>query len=272
MSFEASKVLGWLAYPSNWIAVLGVGAVLLWLVGWPRAGRRTAICAVLALLLFGYAPIGNVLMLGLSERFPAWQAGGRDPDGIIVLGGAIRPDISEARGAIELNSAGERVLAMLQLARQFPKPRIIYTGGSSDLLPPYIAGAPFAGRLLEQFGVERDRITIEAASRTTYENARDVRDLVKPAPGQRWLLVTSASHMPRAIGVFRAVGFDVEAYPVDWRTRGWQDALKPFSRVSLGLAQSDTAMHEWIGLIGYWWSGRIGELLPGPHAPRRDQS
>ncbi|MBN9001448.1 MAG: YdcF family protein, partial [Rhizobiales bacterium] len=200
-------------------------------------------------------------------------ADGRDPDGIIVLGGAIEAARAQARNETELNSAAERVLAMLQLARRFPKARIIYSGGSATLFPPYVAEAPFVERVLEEFGVARDRIVIEGASRTTFENATRVRDLVQPQPGQHWLLVTSAWHMPRSIGVFRTVGFDVEAYPVDWRTRGWRDAFKPFPRLSMGLAQSDTAMHEWAGLIGYWWSGRIDELLPGPcPAARRDQS
>lgn len=273
MFFEISKILGWLVYPSNWVALLCVSGVVLWLIGWRRSGRALAICGVLVLLLFGYAPAGNVLMLGLSERFPAWHADGRDPDGIIVLGGAIEAAKAEARGEIELNSAGERVLAMLQLARRFPRARIVYSGGSANLFPPYIAEAPFVERLLEEFGTARDRIVIESASRTTFENATRVRDLVQPQPGQRWLLVTSAWHMPRSIGAFRAVGFDVEAYPVDWRTRGWRDAFEPFPRLAMGLAQSDTAMHEWAGLIGYWWSGRIDELLPGPRAAiRRDQS
>jgi len=273
MFFEISKVLGWPVFPSNAVALLCVSGVVLWLVGWRRSGRALAICGVLALLLFGYGPAGNVLMLGLSERFPAWHADGRDPDGIIVLGGAIEAARAQARNETELNSAAERVLAMLQLARRFPKARIIYSGGSANLFPPYVAEAPFVERLLEEFGVARDRIVIEGASRTTFENATRVRDLVQPQPGQHWLLVTSAWHMPRSIGVFRTVGFDVEAYPVDWRTRGWRDAFKPFPRLSMGLAQSDTAMHEWAGLIGYWWSGRIDELLPGPRpAARRDQS
>lgn len=273
MFFEISKVLGWLVYPSNWVALLCASGVTLWLIGWRRSGRSLAVCGVLVLLLFGYAPVSNVLLLGLSERFPAWHADGRDPDGIIVLGGAMEAAKAEARNEIELNSAAERVLAMLQLARRFPKARIVYSGGSADLFPPYVAEAPLAGHLLEEFGVTRDRIVIEAAARTTFENAINVRDRVQPQPGQRWLLVTSAWHMPRSIGTFRAVGFDVEAYPVDWRTRGWRDAFKLFPRLSMGLAQSDTAIHEWAGLIGYWWSGRIDELLPGPRsAARRDQS
>ena len=179
---------------------------------------------------------------------------------------AIEAARSDARGDIELNSAAERVLAMLQLARRFPKARMVYSGGSANLFPPYIAEAPFVERLLEEFGVARDRIVIESASRTTFENATRLRELVQPQPGQRWLLVTSAWHMPRSVGVFRTVGFDVEAYPVDWRTRGWTDAGTSFDRLSQGLARVDTAVHEWAGLLAYRLAGRSDALFPAPRS------
>ena len=89
------------------------------------------------------------------------------------------------------------------------------------------------------------------------------RELVKPKPGERWLLVTSGYHMPRAIGVFRKAGFSVEPYPVDWRTRGPEDALRPFPTLGDGLRRTDTAMREWVGLAIYWLTGRSSELFPG---------
>ena len=73
-----------------------------------------------------------------------------------------------------------------------------------------------------------DRFIFEDASRTTWENAVNSRDLLKPKPGERFLLVTSSFHMPRSMGAFRMAGFEVEAYPVDWRTRGWSDASQRF--------------------------------------------
>ena len=105
---------------------------------------------------------------------------------------------------------------------------------------------------------------LEISSRTTDENARFTRKLVSPKPGERWLLVTSAHHMPRSVGVFRKAGFDVEPYPVDWRTRGWIDASMPFDRLSGGLACADAAVHEWVGLVAYWLAGRSDALFPGP--------
>jgi uncharacterized SAM-binding protein YcdF (DUF218 family) len=267
MFFLLSKVLGFFSVPSNAIAVIcALGAALL-LIRWPRAGRYTLALGVCLLLLFGYSPAGNVLLLSLSERFPAWQFDGHEPDGIIVLGGAIDSEASAARNALELESSAERLFAMLELARRFPNARIVFSGGSGNLIENSVPEAPIAGALLDRFGVPRQRVVLESRSRTTYENAALSRDLVAPKPGERWLLVTSAFHMPRSIGAFRAAGFEVEAYPVDWRSRGWVDAAMPFDRLSAGLERTDTAIHEWTGLIAYWLSGRSSALFPSPARP-----
>jgi uncharacterized SAM-binding protein YcdF (DUF218 family) len=264
MFFFASKIFGFFTQPSNFIAtVCAIGALLL-LLRRQQAGAIVFSFGVVLLLVFGYSPAGNVLMLTLSERFPAWHFDGRDPDGIIVLGGGIDSDESVARNSLELNAAAERVTAMLELARRFPKARMVFTGGSGNVFENSVPEAPVAGALLERFGVTPDRITLESTSRTTEENATFTRRIVQPKPGELWLLVTSAVHMPRSIGVFRKAGFNVEAYPVDWRTRGWIDANLPFDRLSAGLGRTDAAMHEWVGLISYWLAGRTDTLLPGP--------
>ena len=88
--------------------------------------------------------------------------------------------------------------------------------------------------------------------------------MAQPKPGERWLLVTSAFHMPRSIGVFRQAGFTVEAFPVDWRTRGSEDVLRPFATMGDGLRRTDTAVREWVGLAVYWLSGKSSELFPRP--------
>jgi uncharacterized SAM-binding protein YcdF (DUF218 family) len=264
MLFVVSKILGFFALPSNAIVLLCTFGAVLLLTRWQRVGRPILALGIALLLVFGYSPAGNVLLLALSERFPAWQFDGRAPDGIIVLGGAIDADVSVARGALEVDNSADRIFAMLELARRFPNARIVFSGGSGNLLLGNEPEAPVAGRLLESFGIEPSRIVLEAASRTTAENAVFVRKLISPKPGERWLLVTSAFHMPRSIGAFRAAGFPVEAYPVDWRTRGWVDASAPFDKLSAGLARTDLALHEWNGLIGYWLSGQSSALFPAP--------
>jgi uncharacterized SAM-binding protein YcdF (DUF218 family) len=262
--FIASKVLGFFLIPSNFIALLCACGALLALTRWRRLAATMLASGITLLLVAGYSPLGTALLLPLTERFPAWQDDGRAADGIIVLGGAINSDVSAARNALETDASAERIVVMLQLARRYPAARIVYSGGSSNLLAPGRAEAPFAAALLAEFGVAPERIVLESSSRTTAENAAESKRLVAPKAGERWLLVTSAVHMPRSIGAFRAAGFSVEAYPVDWRTRGWGDVRWPFERLSFGLARTDVAAHEWVGLIAYRLSGRTTELLPAP--------
>lgn len=271
MFFVVSKVLGFLAVPSNVLVVAALFGGLL-LTRWRRLAMTLLIGGVLMLAVVGLSPLSNVLLLTLTDRFPAWQAGGSDPDGVIVLGGAIDPEVSLARNEIEVDASAERVLALLELSRRFPNARIIFSGGSANIFMDPVAETRIAKELLARFGMSGDRFIFENVSRTTYENARNTYALVKPKVGERYLLVTSSFHMPRSVGAFRAVGFEVEAYPVDWRTRGWADAALPFDRVSGGLSRADVALHEWSGLVVYWLTGRSSELFPAPRASGCDNA
>lgn len=266
MFFVLSKVLGFFTTPSNAMAMICVVGIVLYVAGRQRTGLRWLTTGVALLLLFGFSPIGNLLLLPLSDRFPAWQDNGGKPAGIIVLGGAVDGTLSDARRSIELNAAAERMTEAVTLTRRFPDAKVVFTGGSGSILPNSMTEAPYAERLLLDLGLDRGRLLLEGLSRNTAENAVFTKRLVEPKPGERWLLVTTASHMPRSIGAFRAAGFDVEAYPVDWRTRGWADAGVPFYTLSDGLWRVDTAVHEWLGLLSYWLTGRTSELFPGPRS------
>ena len=167
MFFALSKILGFLTVPSNAVMIAGVLGICLLLTRWRRLALTLLIGSVVMLAVLGLSPLSNVLLLTLSERFPAWQAGRIDPDGIIVLGGVIDPDVSDARGAIELDSSAERAVALLTLARRFPNARIVFSGGSGQLTPGSLAETPFAKKLLAEFGMSGDRFIFEDASRTT---------------------------------------------------------------------------------------------------------
>ncbi|HWV42480.1 YdcF family protein [Pseudorhodoplanes sp.] len=263
MMFGLSKVLGFFALPSNLLIVLALAGIVLVCTRYRRFGQGLLIGAVLLLAVVGFSPLGNVLMLSLEERFPKWDARGRAPDGIIVLGGAVSPDVSAARKEIALNEAAERMTVVAKLARDYPSARIVFTGGSGRLWQG-ATEAEAVPALFESFGIPASRIVLEDRARTTAENASYTKALVQPKPNERWLLVTSAHHMPRSIGVFRAAGFPVEAYPVDFRTRGAADLVGPFGSLAGGLARTDAALHEWAGLLVYWLTGRTAELIPGP--------
>ncbi|HEY1978716.1 MAG TPA: YdcF family protein [Xanthobacteraceae bacterium] len=261
MLFTLSKTLGFFAWPSNFLISIGIVGLILLCTRWRRLGSWLVVTSLVLVVLAGYSPLGNVLILPLEQRFPPWDPSHGAPNGIVVLGGAIESDISGARGAVALNEAAERITATAELARRYPDARIIFSGGSGALFNS-ISEAPVAVKELEALGVAPERITAEEQSRNTVENAVFSELLAQPKPGERWLLVTSAFHMPRAIATFRAAGFPVEAYPVDWRTRGPADATMPFSMLPAGLTVTDAAVHEWLGLVAYRLTGRTAELFP----------
>ena len=262
--FFLAKILGFFALPSNIFISLGLLGVVLMATRFARAGRRLAVTALILIALFGLSPLGNAIILPLEERFPPWDASRGAPAGIISLGGALDTVVSPARGEVALNEAAERMTAIAELARRYPEARIVFTGGSGRIIYDGVSEAELAARLFASFGIAKERITLEDKSRDTVENARFTKALVQPKPGERWLLVTSAHHMPRSIGLFRAEGFSVEAFPVDYRTRGAIDMLRPFSSVGDGLRRTDTAMREWVGLLVYRLSGRTDALFPAP--------
>jgi uncharacterized SAM-binding protein YcdF (DUF218 family) len=263
MFFVLSKTVAFLLLPSNLLFLGVLAGFLLALTRLRRAGMRLLAVSILLLALVGYLPLGYYLTQILENRFPAWDASRGAPDGIIILGGAIDPDLTSDRGEVAVGGSVRRLIAMANLARKFPNARIVYSGGNANLLTPGVAEAGVLGPLLDTFGIARARVALESRSRNTAENAAFSKEMIKPGPGERWLLVTSAEHMPRAVGCFRAIGFDVEPYPVDWRTQ--KAAGFGFSAyLTDGLSQADHAVHEWLGLVAYWLTGRTSELLPGP--------
>lgn len=265
MFFILSKTAGLLTAPSNVVTILfAVGLVLL-LTRFARAGRKLLLACLALTAVLGVLPVGKLMILTVEQRFPPWVASGKPPDGIIVLGGAIDPESAAAYGQVQLNESAERVTEVASLARRFPDARIVFTGGSANLIfegPPESA---YVLDLFENFGISRSRVTLEQRSRNTFENARFTKALIDPKPGERWLLVTSAAHMPRAIGSFRKVGFAVEAYPVDWRILGWSELWWPDWPV-YGLRAVDQGSKEWVGLLAYWLAGYTSALFPGPDA------
>jgi uncharacterized SAM-binding protein YcdF (DUF218 family) len=268
MFFILSKTLGFFALPSNFLLAIGLLGIVLLCTRFQRFASWLVVTSLVLIAFAGLSPLGNVLLLPLEQRFPPWDASrndaGRPPDGIVVLGGAIAPEISLARGAVALNEAAERITVTAELARRYPTARIIFSGGSNAVMFDAPVEAPVAVKEFEALGIAHERITAEEQSRNTIENAVFSRLVADPKPGERWLLVTSAYHMPRAIAAFRAAGFPVEACPVDWRTRGPIDAWAPFASLTEGLARTDAAVHEWIGLLAYRLGGQTSELFPVP--------
>lgn len=264
MFFVLSKTLGILMLPTDFLIFVGIAGAILLGTRFARLGRRLMVVSLLSFAICGFSPLGSWLLFPLESRFPAWDAARGAPDGIVVLGGSIDADVSAARGVAVVRGAADRIVAAAALARQYPDARVVFTGGSSNLIENDPREADYAAEIFERLGVRRERLTIERRSRNTEENAEFTKAIAAPKNGERWLLVTSAYHMPRSVGLFRKAGFAVEPYPVDWRVGSRADLLR-FSAIAIeGLQRTGLAVHEWIGLLAYRLTGKTSQLLPGP--------
>lgn len=279
MGFAASKLFGALTIPGNlFLLLLVAGLSAISLGRWPtrpggwldrhgarleRIGWRGAWAAALILVVVAVLPVGALLERSLETRFPPLAVLPDRVDGIIVLGGAADPEAAAETHRPELTAAAERLLVIPELARRYPQAPILFTGGSARVFPPYLSEAPVARATLAAMGMDPDRVQFEGESRNTWENALFSRDILHPRPDQVWLLVTSAAHMPRSVGVFRHTGWRVIPYPVDLRVPRLTMQAVDFD-LPRGLILLSQATHEYMGLLGYWLTGRIDQVLPGP--------
>ncbi len=265
MFFAVSKVFWLLAQPTSLVLLFVLAALLLSL--WRRRRRRSAIAA-LALaagvqFLVGFTSLGYVLIQPLENRFSVPETQPENVSAIILLGGATMARPSTARGISELNQAGDRLVTTLWLAQKYPQARIVLSGGSGFLMGETEDEAETMRRFFVSFGVDEERLVLEGESRNTAENASFTRDMLSAETGAI-VLVTSAFHMPRSVGLYRQEGVEVVAWPTDYRSAGDQGFGLDISNPNQNLETATVAIREWIGLVAYHWTGRTTEMVPAP--------
>jgi len=263
MFFTVSKVFWWFASPGNLLlALLLIGCVAS-LAGWRRLARTSIAIATIALLAISALPVRDWLMLPLENRFPSPNPLPSDVDGVIVLGAGIHSELSIARGQPTLTEAGDRLTTLVELALKFPHAKVVFSGGSANLVGGTDAREADAAKdLVIRLGLPTDRVIFERDSRNTLENAQFSQKLLSPQAGETWLLVTSAYHMPRAMGIFRKIGWKVTPYPVDYSLPP-EGSGSPWA-VWDGLNAVHWASREWFGLVYYRLAGYTDALFPGP--------
>lgn len=201
----------------------------------------------------------------LENRFPQPELPDRIA-GIVVLGGAFDTRVARTRGEPELNEAGDRVTAALALAHRYPQAKVLFSGGVAAVLEDDIPETDAASAFFTAQGLDPARLLLDGRARDTYENAVYSKALADPKPSETWLLVTSASHMPRAVGCFRVAGFDVTPYPVDYRTPSGTAVWRPSSTTTRNLEKVHFAIREYLGLVAYYLTGRTDAFIPAPLA------
>ncbi|WP_119165636.1 YdcF family protein [Algihabitans albus] len=265
MLFELGKIFWMLANPATLLLILLLAGFGFLLLRWRQMGLVAVGAASLLVALPAFTPVERWLMSSLETRFPTPDLPERI-DGIVVLGGGL----SVATAAIGLDHAigggADRVTAAARLANRYPEAEILYSSGARWPADAPLSEADYAADLLEDLGVAPERIRREDRSRNTRENALYALEMADPQPGETWLLVTSAFHMPRAVACFRAVGWTTLPYPVDRRLApprpgqpaGW------FGPGGGGFGLMTTAVKEYVGLLAYRLAGWTEEVFPRP--------
>ena len=262
MFFTLSKIFWGLAQPSLLIALALVAGLALLLIGWKRSGGLLASLGIASYVAIGVFSAGQLLMAPLENRFAYDPEIADAPDGILLLTGPIDTQLSRARGELALSDGAERYVAFVELMRRYPEARGIITGGNASLTRESEGEAFYGRKLLQKLGFDVGRVTFETKARNTYENVLLSREIAgKDDPG-RWVVVTSAFHMPRAIAVMRAQGWDAIPYPVDFRTEGERGRFFFTMGAGEALELTDLAAKEWLGLAAYYLAGRTDRLFP----------
>ena len=259
--FVLSKLVWGLLSPTSlmvWLLVFVT--LLLWLNYVRQAKKLLLLMSIVSFIVMGY-PVGDYLIHPLETRFSVPEQMPEPLAGIIMLGGAEQLKLSASWQAPQVGDGAERILQTAELAQQYPTLPIIVTGGSNLVQMQHLdSEGQVAKKLLSQAGVEPARVIIETQARNTYENFQKIKPLL-PKPAGRYILVTSAFHMPRAVGVAKQQHINVIPYPVDYRSDKPNNRYWDFD-LSAHLAVLETACHEWLGLVVYYATGKTQSWFP----------
>ena len=261
--FFAISKIGWLiVQPIGLVALCLFAAALLSLAGRRVLAGMVALAGLMIVLTGAQTNLGRLALQPLENRFarPVELPPASDVAGIIVLGGGFDGHVTLSRGGFELGESGDRFVEAVRLAVHYKDAPVVISGGDASLIGRTEGDAPVAVRLFAAFGIDESRLILESRSLNTHENALYSRQVLPTGRDGEWILVTSAFHMPRSVGVFAGQGVAVLPWPVDFRTGGAErlaigrdDPVKAFAELSL-------AIREWMGLMVYRWTGRMARL------------
>ncbi|NDY73828.1 YdcF family protein [Desulfobacter hydrogenophilus] len=259
--FWLSKLIWMIIRPDFLLVAFAVMGMIFWFSGAVKKAKWVLACVVLAMIVITVFPLGTILLAPLEHRFPTNPILPEKVDGIIMLGGAEKNLLTKMWHQPELNDAADRYIGFARLVRAYPDAVHIFTGGSGTPTHQEWSDANTARQVFMDMGLDTSSIVFENQSRNTYENGLFAKTLVHPETGQIWVLVTTAAHIPRSVGVFNRLDWPVIPYPVDHFTRP-DRKIKPGLNFSGNLGRLVMAATEWTGLAAYYITGKTNTLFP----------
>ena len=259
--FIASKVIWLLISPDNLILIFIILSLFLLYIGKQKLAKHILSTVTVLLITLSFLPVGEWLLYPLESRFQNNPVLPEKIDGIIVLSGAEDTERSYLWKQVELGSAAERDFSFLTLARKYPNAKLVFTGGTGSLMNQEYKAADVAKILFEQQGIDSTKITFERESRNTYENVIYSKNIVNPIKNENWILITTAWHMPRSVGIFCKTGWPVTPYPVDHQTKKGKIFRVNYDLLN-NLSLLKTSIKEWVGLLAYYLTGKTTSFVP----------
>ena len=253
--FVAKKWLGQLLMPLPFsLSLLLLALLLLWFTRFQKTGKLLATCALLLITLMGMRPVSYELARPLEQTFPPFETSLHpDIDAIVVLGNGHVSDLAVPMRSWQNNIAQARTLEGVRLAQAYPQAQLIFSG--------YVAGDPLSNAevnalMAQSLGVDRSRMTLFENNKDTHDEAVSISRYLK---GKRVALVSSATHLPRAMALYRGQGLDAVPAPTDYTAKQSQQPQPLYSYLPKGryLMYSEAAIHEWIGV---WWARLRGQV------------
>ena len=242
--------------------LIGICCITLW-TKFASIGRVLLTVTFVTAFITTLSPLGEFVFWKLENRFPQSKVLPSRIDGIIIAGGVLDPILSYRRQQPSFGGSVERIIEAARIGTNHPNAKIIFSGGSGNLFRQEKKEAHFVLPFLNQLGISSERVFLEDKARNTVENATLTHKLVSPKENEVWLLVTSAFHMPRAMGTYRKAGWKIRAYPVDFITSPnfeWNVSLN----IGAGLNKFSGALKECLGLLFYWLTGKTDSVFPSP--------
>ncbi len=261
--FHLSKFAWLVLQPLSLAFLLALCGLLAGLLRRNRLRIILSTAGIVVLFVTLFTTAGTMALQALEARFPQPETEG-SPGCILVLGGGFDGDVTRLRGGVALNQGAERYVEALRLALLHPQAKILISGGDGSLTGGYEDDGTIARRMFDSFGIAADRLLLDPQSRNTFENAKNSALLIRQNGLGTCLMITSAFHMPRAVGMMRKAGVSITPWPVDYRTDGNTGFHLDFTEPMRLAERTSTALREWLGLAGNYLAGRTDSLFPAP--------
>lgn len=261
-----SHFIGWflINLDMSFLLMIAAGGLLYYFKSCKWA-KRLALSGLFGIFFLATVPVGLWMFTFLENRFPKPEVIPEDAVGVILLGGPFELQMMEKRHETVFNLTAGRIFEFIEFTKKYPHLKRVFSGGGRKL--PIIDGklqgeADLIKVLFDRMGYDTQEMIFEGTSRDTIENAWKTKDIIQPKADEKWVLMTSAYHMPRSVGLFKKAGWNVIPYPVDYHALATYEPWF-FWGLRDGLMTFYYAAKEFLAMFHNYIFGRSDTLLPG---------